>query len=100
MQVPELIRAQDPALQNLPLLQFKGETFLVQVGPRVVSLVTKQNSYPGWPAIRTELVWLLEKIQAAGFVRELSGWACAISTSSLATFSPISGSTCMWTASP
>ena len=70
MQVPELIRAQDPALQNLPLLQFKGETFLVQVGPRVVSLVTKQNSYPGWPAIRTELVWLLEKIQAAGFVRE------------------------------
>ena len=71
MQVPEQIRAQDPALQNLPLLRFKSEPFLVQLGPKTVSLVTKQNSYPGWPAVRTELVWLLEQIQAAGFVLEI-----------------------------
>jgi uncharacterized protein (TIGR04255 family) len=70
LQVPESIRTQDPALTHLPLLQFKGERFIVQLGPRVVSLVTKPRDYPGWPAIREELGWLIARVQAAGFVRE------------------------------
>jgi uncharacterized protein (TIGR04255 family) len=70
LQIPEAIRVQDPALTHLPLLQFKGEKFIVQLGPRVVSLVTKPRNYPGWPAIREELVWLLAQVQEAGFVRE------------------------------
>jgi uncharacterized protein (TIGR04255 family) len=70
LQVPEQIRSQDPALTHLPLLQFKGESFIVQLGPRVFSLVTKARLYPGWTAIREELAWLLPRVQAAGFVRE------------------------------
>lgn len=70
MQVPEQIRAQDPALTHLPLLQFKGESFLVQLGPRVFSLVTKPRLYPGWTAIYDELAWLLPRVAKAGFVRE------------------------------
>ena len=70
LQVPEALRAQDPALTHLPLLQFKGDKFIVQLGPRVVSLVTKPRDYPGWPAIREELAWLLARVQAAAFVRE------------------------------
>ncbi|HEX9785863.1 MAG TPA: TIGR04255 family protein [Opitutaceae bacterium] len=70
LQVPEVMRMQDPALTHLPLLQFKGEKFIIQLGPRVVSLVTKPRDYLGWPAIREELGWLLEKAKAAGFVRE------------------------------
>ena len=70
LQVPESLRAQDPALTHLPLLQFRGERFIVQLGPRVVSLVTKPRDYPGWPAIREELGWLVARVQAAGFVRE------------------------------
>ena len=69
-QLPEQIRTQDPALTHLPLLQFKGSTFIVQLGPRVISLVTRPRQYPGWPAIREELGWLLPRLQAAGFVRE------------------------------
>jgi uncharacterized protein (TIGR04255 family) len=69
-QVPEEFRRQDPALQHLPLLQFLSKDFLIQLGPRVVSLVTKSNSYPGWPAIREELDWVIQRIQAASFVGE------------------------------
>lgn len=70
LQVPESIRTQDPAFTHLPLLQFKGGKFIVQLGPRVISLVTKPRDYPGWPAIIEELGWLVARVRAAGFVRE------------------------------
>lgn len=63
-------RRQDSALTYLPLMRFSSERFIIQFGPRVVSLVTKTNAYPGWLAIEGELKWLLERIQEAGFVRE------------------------------
>jgi uncharacterized protein (TIGR04255 family) len=69
-QVPEELRNQDPNLANRPLLQFLGNGFLVQAGPRLVSLATKTNEYPGWHAINQELVWLLDKLRQAGVVRE------------------------------
>jgi uncharacterized protein (TIGR04255 family) len=69
-QLPEEIRRQDPTLVILPLMQFLGENFIVQLGPRVINLVTKPNMYPGWPAIEQELKWLLERIKASGFVGE------------------------------
>lgn len=67
---PEEFRRQDSGLQHLPLLQFHGEHFLVQLGPRCMSLVTKPNHYPGWVAIQRELEWLIPKLQAGGFVSE------------------------------
>lgn len=69
-QLPEDVRRQDPALQILPLIQFVSDNFLIQLGPRVVSLVTKPNTYPGWTAIELELKWLIERLKAAGFVGE------------------------------
>jgi uncharacterized protein (TIGR04255 family) len=69
-QVPEEFRRQDSALQHLPLLQFLSKDFIIQLGPRVVSLVTKANAYPGWPSIKAELDWLIGRIQAAGLVEE------------------------------
>jgi uncharacterized protein (TIGR04255 family) len=69
-QLPEELRRQDPALLILPLIQFLSETFLIQLGPRVVSLVTKPNAYPGWSAIEQELKWLVERLKGAGFVGE------------------------------
>ena len=69
-QLPEELRRQDPVLMLLPLIQFLSDNFLIQLGPRVVSLVTKPNAYPGWSAIEQELKWLLERLKAAGFVGE------------------------------
>lgn len=68
--VPEEVRRQDPALARLPLMQFLGSDFLIQLGARVISLVTKTNAYPGWGRIEAELRWMLERLQAAGFVSE------------------------------
>ena len=69
-QLPEELRRQDPVLMILPLIQFLSDNFLIQLGPRVVSLVTKPNAYPGWSAIEQELKWLLERLKEAGFVGE------------------------------
>lgn len=68
--MPDELRRQDAALQWLPLTQFAGPEFVVQLGPRVVSLVTKTNQYPGWRAIESELEWLLDRIGSAGFIAE------------------------------
>jgi uncharacterized protein (TIGR04255 family) len=69
-QLPEEVRRQNPALLVLPEIQFFSDNFLIQLGPRVVSLVTKANAYPGWPKIEQELTWLVERLNMAGFVGE------------------------------
>jgi len=69
-QLPEDLRRQDPTLLILPLIQFLSDNFLIQLGPRVVSLATKPNAYPGWSAIEQELKWLVDRLKAAGFVGE------------------------------
>jgi uncharacterized protein (TIGR04255 family) len=69
-QVPEEIRRHDPKLLLQPLIQFASEHFLIRLGPRAISLVTKPNAYPGWSVIEPELGWLMERVKAAGFVGE------------------------------
>jgi uncharacterized protein (TIGR04255 family) len=68
--LPEEFRRQDPALTYLPLMQFQSGAFTLQFGPRVLSLVTKTNDYPGWQAIEEELGWVLGHAVDAGFIRE------------------------------
>ncbi len=69
-QVPEEIRRREPAFAYQPLVQFLSRDFLIQFGPRVVSLVTKPNEYPGWAAIEKEMTWLLTQLQNIGFISE------------------------------
>ncbi len=69
-QLPEEIRRREPAFTYQPLVQFLSHDFLIQFGPRVVSLVTKPNQYPGWPAVEQEMTLLLELLQKIGFITE------------------------------
>jgi uncharacterized protein (TIGR04255 family) len=69
-QLPEEIRRHEPAFTYQPLVQFLGRDFLIQFGPRVVSLVTKPNQYPGWAAVEKEMTWLLSQLEKLGFVSE------------------------------
>jgi uncharacterized protein (TIGR04255 family) len=50
-------------------MRFIGDSFVIQFGPRVVSLLTR-GAYPGWRRIREELSWLLDRLEKAGFVHE------------------------------
>lgn len=69
-QFAEEIRRHEPAFTYQPLVQFLSRDFLIQFGPRVVSLVTKPNQYPGWAAVEEEMTWLFTQLQKIGFVSE------------------------------
>src|SRR6266511_2006145 len=69
-ELPEEIRRHQPAFAYQPLIQFLGRDFLIQFGPRVVSLVTKSKEYPGWAALEKEMTWLVSELQQTGFVSE------------------------------
>ena len=68
--IPDEIRRRDFGLARSPLMQFLSPGMLLQLGPNVISLVTKPSEYPGWPVIQAELKWMLECLQKAGFVSE------------------------------
>lgn len=68
--MPEEMRRQQVAFANLPHMQFLGADFLIQFGPRVISLVTKPNKYPGWAALEKEMTWLLARLKECGFISE------------------------------
>lgn len=68
--IPEEHRLRVPGLRDLPLIQFHSADYIIQLGPRCVSLVTQPNKYPGWASISIELEWLVDKIKATGFVEE------------------------------
>ncbi|MEY2485964.1 MAG: hypothetical protein QOH39_1612 [Verrucomicrobiota bacterium] len=69
-QIPDEVRRKEAAFAFLPVVQFLSANFVVQLGPRVVSLVTKVNEYPGWRPIAEELGWLLERIQQTNIATE------------------------------
>lgn len=68
-QMPEEFLRNDPLLSYSPRMRFIGEGFVIQFGPRVVSLLTR-GDYPGWRRIKEELCWLLERLEVAGFIYE------------------------------
>jgi uncharacterized protein (TIGR04255 family) len=68
-QIPEDIRRSNADLVYKPLLQFVGKRFMIQFGPRVVSLAVGRD-YPGWGQIHNEMTWLLQKLAAATFIAE------------------------------
>ena len=67
--MPEEIFKHDAALTYSPRLRFIGKGFVIQFGPRVVSLLT-QGDYPGWTRIQGELSWLLKRLELAAFIHE------------------------------
>lgn len=70
LQLPEEFRRKDPALTHLPLAQFLGDLFTIQFGPRVLSLTTQRDRYPGWGVIESEIAWLIEQTREVGFITE------------------------------
>ncbi len=54
LQLPEAIRDQDPNLRYKPHYRLKGDTFLLNVGPRVVSVINP-GEYAGWEKFFTEI---------------------------------------------
>lgn len=68
-ELPEEFLRTDPGLTHAPRIRFLGKGFVIQFGPRVISLLTA-GEYPGWQAIKEELNWLLDKLKEAAFIHE------------------------------
>lgn len=68
-EMPEEFFRHDPGFMYAPRMRFIGTGFVIQFGPRVISLLTKGN-YPGWTRVGEELAWLLGRLKGAGFIHE------------------------------
>lgn len=67
--IPEEHLRLNPGLVYSPRIRFIGPDFVIQLGPRVISLLST-GDYPGWTRIFQELTWLLERLKRAGFIHE------------------------------
>ncbi len=69
LQLPEVVRRQDPALRYKPYykLSSKDKKFLFQVGARVFSLINL-NPYDGWATFSIRLKDLLDRIEKISIV--------------------------------
>ena len=69
LSVPEQIRSSDKTLILQPLYKLDGKDYSLQVGPKLFSLVTK-NQYPGWTKYLEELKIVFEAIIKLTFIRK------------------------------
>lgn len=71
LQLPELLRNRDPKLQFQPLYRFKGGEYLIQLGPRVLSVHSK-SEYPGWEDFSVAFIQIFQKVNQANFIKSVS----------------------------
>jgi len=55
LQLPGPIREQDPNLKYQPHYKLENDHYVLQIGPRVMSLVTK-GKYPGWIDLKKQAI--------------------------------------------
>lgn len=66
-QLPESVRDSDPDLFFQPHYRAKRDTFVVQIGPRILS-INSIEPYPGWDNYKSEILSVLEAIKSSNLV--------------------------------
>lgn len=67
LQIPEVVRASDPNLIYQPHYRIKRENFLIQIGPKVLSLGCIEK-YTGWDIFFSEALTVFNKIKELNFI--------------------------------
>ena len=70
LQVPPQIRNLNPQLRFQPTHRLKGTNYYVSIGPKVI-IVGIELPYPGWTAMRAELLSTFEAIMAKQVVKQI-----------------------------
>src|SRR5580692_890708 len=70
--LPQIVREQDPRLIHVPYRRYIGDQFTLQVGPRVVGLITKNGMYPGWDVFWPAMEEIIKGVHELGIMREAS----------------------------
>ena len=69
--IPEEVREQDPNLRLQALVRFQAGHLMLQLGPRILSVIFAGGEYPGWPAFREQMEWLLPRLKGLGFIEQV-----------------------------
>lgn len=65
LELPASVREHDPALEFVGQYRIKSEKFLIQIGPKMVSL-SVVGDYVGWLVFKEKLVEIFNKIESLG----------------------------------
>lgn len=71
MQIPEEVRENDPNLKYKPIYKVIGENYIIQIGPKVFSVNSAGNSYPGWEKLSKEINSCVEKLYSLDIIDEI-----------------------------
>jgi len=70
LQLPDFMRESDPTFTFAPHYKMSNENFIIQVGPRVLS-ISNINDYIGWPIFSVKIFELLKKILQLGIIGDI-----------------------------
>lgn len=70
LQIPDAIRSKDPNLMFSPHYKLQKENFLLQIGPKVFSLVNTKE-YSGWDLFSEKAYETFDKISQLGIAKQI-----------------------------
>lgn len=71
LEIPSQIRNQDPNLKFSPHYKMESDSFIMQVGPKVISLVNA-NEYLGWNSFQEKIINVFEKFQELKIITKIN----------------------------
>jgi uncharacterized protein (TIGR04255 family) len=71
LQLPDIIRSKDPILVHKPLYKLEKDNFLVQIGPKVFSLVNLKE-YSGWDVFYPKIIEVISKLSGTEAVKSVT----------------------------
>jgi uncharacterized protein (TIGR04255 family) len=71
LQLPEVVRMNDPNLVHQPHYRLKKDNFLIQIGPQILSVVVVEP-YPGWETFLGEIEYVFTKVHELGIIDKVT----------------------------
>lgn len=71
LEIPSLIRNQDPNLMFAPHYKMEREFFTMQIGSKVISLANT-NEYKGWKKFQEEIIYTFGQLQKINIITKIN----------------------------
>ena len=69
LQIPEDIRAKDPAFIYSPHYELQKDNFVIKLGPNVINF-SITDEYPGWDIFIEKICKIINKIEKNNFINK------------------------------
>lgn len=71
LELPEAIRNREPSLEFKPHFRFRNEKYDINLGPKVISIIGKEQ-YPGWEEYSVFVLDILSKLNKIEIVKDVT----------------------------